>query len=188
MTPETGNNDEVTLSIDLEEPAKPAESESQTAEALEAEFQEVVGALQEDSEQEPVSQLCEPEAPLPAGSPFQEKREHQRYLVNWRVAVVNAKGGQDHVFHGRARDISLGGLCLLSEHNLTFSKPVRVLIAVPPHSPNHPPHVIEVRSKLAYTVLEQGGRYFRIGITFLEFEGEAKRFLEKRLAERQAVF
>lgn len=185
MTPESGNNDEVSLSIDLDDSPEP---ETQAVEALEAEFQEAVVALQEDGEREPVSQFCEPEAPLPAESPFQEKREHQRYLVNWKVAVVNAKGGKDHVFHGRARDISLGGLCFLSEHNLTFGNPVRVLIAVPPHLPNRPPHVLEVRSKLAYTVLEQGGRLFRIGITFLEFEGEARHFLEKRLAERQAVF
>jgi hypothetical protein len=119
---------------------------------------------------------------------IQEKREHQRYLVNWKVAVVNAKGGNDHVFHGRARDISMGGLCLLSDHNLNFSNSVRVLIAVPPHSPQHHPHVLEVRSKLAYTVLEKGGRHFRIGITFLEFMGDGRRVLEKRLAERQALF
>lgn len=185
MTLETKQNHDETLTIDL---GQVSEEETLSAEALEAEFREAMVELEEVSELDANAPYCEPEPPPPVGASFQEKREHQRYLVNWKVAVVNAKAGKDHVFHGRARDISLGGLCLLSDHNLAFSNSVRVLIAVPPHSPKHPPHVLEVRSKLAYTVLEQGGRHFRIGISFLEFKGDGRRFLEKRLAERQTLF
>ena len=179
------NDDEESLTIDL---GQPPEEEMFSIEGLEAEFQEAMADLEEVSELDANAPYCEPEPPPAAGESFQEKREFKRFLVNWKVAVVNAKAGQDHVFHGRARDISLGGLCLMSDHNLNIRNSVRVLIAVPPNSPNHSPHVVEVRSKLAYTVLEKGGRQFRIGITFLEFKGDGRLVLEKRLAERQAVF
>jgi len=179
------NDDEESLTIDLGQP--PAE-EMFSIEGLEAEFQEALADLEDVSELDANAPYCEPEPLLPSGASIQEKREFKRYLVNWKVAVVNEKSGQDHVFHGRARDISMGGLCLMSDHNLNIRNSVRVLIAVPPNSPKHPPHVVEVRSKLAYTVLEKGGKQFRIGITFLEFKGDGRLMLEKRLAERQSVF
>lgn len=177
------NND--TLTIDL----GPIPEEAWiSAESLEAEFREIAAELEGVDEFDTATPFCEPEPLFAARKSFQEKREYKRYLVNWKVAVVNEKGGQDHTFHGRARDISLGGLCLLSDHNLNISTAVRVLIAVPSHSPSHPAHVVEVRSKLAYAVLENGGKHFRIGVTFLEFMRDGLHLLEKRLSERQAVF
>jgi c-di-GMP-binding flagellar brake protein YcgR len=181
-TKKYGNSE--TLTIDLEEIPEEAWI---SAEALEAEFREITAELENVGEFDADAPFCEPEPPPAAGEAFQEKREYRRYLVNWKVAVVNEKAGKDHIFHGRARDISLGGLCLLSDHNLNISNAVEVLIAVPSHSPGHPAHVVEVRSTLAYAVLENGGN-FRIGVTFLEFKRDGRLLLEKRLSERQAVF
>ena len=62
-------------------------------------------------------------------------------LVNWKVVVMNEKNGKREFFHGRAHDISMGGLCLYSETNLTFTNSVIVLISVPPDSAKQKPHV-----------------------------------------------
>lgn len=132
--------------------------------------------------------FCKPEPPLPAGAPIEEKRAHPRFLVNWKVVVMNEINGKRQFFHGRASDISMGGLCLLSDHNLLFAKPITVLVSVPPSSAKYKPHVIDVVSKITYTVLAHDVRQFRIGIRFLKFKEGDKRYLERYFAERFDAF
>lgn len=144
--------------------------------------------LREVSELDAAETYCEPEPPLPAGSGTEEKRAYPRFLVNWKVVVMNEKNGKREFFHGRAHDISMGGLCLHSETNLVFTNTVIVLISVPPNSPKHKPHVLEVESKLCYTVLAHDIRQFRIGIRFVRFRDGDKRYLEQYFTERYEVF
>jgi len=112
---------------------------------------------------------CEPEPPLPLGSATEEKRGFPRFLVNWKVVVMNEVNGKRSFFHGRAHDISMGGLCLYSEDNLTFNNSILVLISVPPESARHKPHVLEVESKVGYTVLASIVSQVRSGIRFVKF-------------------
>ena len=100
---------------------------------------------------------------------------------------MNEKNGKREFFHGRAHDISMGGLCLYSEANLTFTNSVIVLISVPPDSVKHKPHVIEVNSKISYTVLANNVTQFRIGIRFLKFKDGDKAYLEHHLSQRYDI-
>jgi len=174
-----------TLTIDflLQPEAENAESDWLKENSLFAE-----DILREVGEPDAAELFCEPEPPLPFDSPIEEKRSDPRFLVNWRVVVVNERDGKKAFFHGRAHDISMGGLCLLSDHNLSFNNSVTVLISVPPDSAKQKPYVVEVRSRIVNTVLASNIRQFRIGIRFVNFKDGDKRFLEQYLAERYDVF
>lgn len=173
--------DEESLTIDF-----PALSEIESAEAdwLKDDNLFAADLLREVSELDANEVYCEPEPPLPPNSGTEEKRVYPRFLVNWKVVVMNERNGKREFFHGRAHDISMGGLCLHSEDNLIFTNSVIVLISVPPNSPKLKPHVLEVQSKLCYTVLANDIRQFRIGIRFLKFKEGDKRYLEQYFAER----
>lgn len=173
----------LTIDFNLQPETENAESDWLKESSLFAE-----DLLREVSESDTAELFCEPEPPLPFDSPIEEKRSAPRFLVNWKVVVMNENNGKREFFHGRARDISMGGLCLLSDHNLVFTDSITVLISVPPDSVKHKPYVIEVRSKISNTVLANNVRQFRIGIRFIKFKDGDKRFLEQYLTERYDVF
>lgn len=179
MTRQKDNEETLTLDFQTSPEEKNAETDwpednSQFADDL----------LREVGDLSPADAYCEPEPPLSPDSGTEEKRGHPRFLVNWKVVVMNEVNGKREFFHGRAHDISMGGLCLYSENNLTFTNSILVLISVPPHSAKRKPHVLEVHSKISYTVLASNVRQFRIGIRFVKFKNGDKRYLEEYLAQR----
>ncbi|MFA7242521.1 MAG: PilZ domain-containing protein [Sulfuricellaceae bacterium] len=183
MTPPKDNADTYTLDF----PAAPKAINTET------DLLEEDNSLFADDLMREVSDLgagnayCEPEPPLPPGFGAEEKRAFPRFLVNWKVVVMNEVNGKREFFHGRAHDISMGGLCLYSEINLSFKNSILVLISVPPNSAKHKPHVLEVYSKISYTVLASNVSQFRIGIRFVKFKEGDKRFLEEYLAQRYDI-
>ena len=178
-------DNEDTLTIDF--PASPDEKNTETdwpeENSLFAE-----DLLREVGDLGAAEAFFEPEPPLPPDSGTEEKRGAPRFLVNWKVVVMNEKNGKREFFHGRAHDISMGGLCLYSETNLTFTNSVIVLISVPPDSAKQKPHVLEVNSRISYTVLANNVTQFRIGIRFIKFKDGDKRYLERYLAQRYDFF
>ncbi len=117
---------------------------------------------------------------MPGVSP--EKRTYSRYVVDWRVAIVNENDEERHIFHARANDISMGGVSMLCDENIFFTQSVILLIAVPPFSYGGKEKIIEIRSQTLYTVLAASVRQFRLGFHFLEFRGDSKTVLESYFA------
>ncbi|MBZ0093183.1 MAG: PilZ domain-containing protein [Sulfuricellaceae bacterium] len=111
-----------------------------------------------------------------------EKRSYSRYVVDWRVAIVNENDEERHIFHARANDISMGGVSLLCDENVFFTQSVILLIAVPPFTYGGKEKIIEIRCRTLYTVLAASVRQFRLGFHFLEFRGDSKSVLESYFA------
>ncbi|MHB9117253.1 MAG: PilZ domain-containing protein [Burkholderiales bacterium] len=111
-----------------------------------------------------------------------EKRSYSRYVVDWRVAIVNENDEERHIFHARANDISMGGVSLLCDENVFFTQSVILLIAVPPFTYGGKEKIIEIRCRTLYTVLAASVRQFRLGFHFLEFRGDSKNVLESYFA------
>lgn len=166
----------------------PPEAKSLEKAILEENGERLESLLFELTEPDTAAPLCKPEPPLPENSIEEEKRVAPRFLVNWKVVVMNEVNGKRSFYHGRAYDISMGGLCLHSENNLIFTNSVIVLISVPPLSDKDKVHVIEVHSRISNTVLASDTKLFRIGVTFLRFKEGDERYLKKFLTERYQYF
>ena len=64
---------------------------------------------------------------------------HQRYLVDWRVAIVNKNDDANDTFYGRVYDVSLAGVNIHSDYNLQFSDSVILLLSMPARTPGGRP-------------------------------------------------
>jgi c-di-GMP-binding flagellar brake protein YcgR len=110
-----------------------------------------------------------------------EHRSHPRYLVGWRVAIVNKNSGVSHTYYGRVYDVSLGGVNIWSENNLNFSDSVILLLALPARVPGNRPKIIEIAGESLYTVLTANKPIFRIGFRFVDFKTDNKAKLAQYL-------
>jgi len=122
-------------------------------------------------------------APSPPQAPKIEQRTYPRHLIDWRVAVVNENDADRKTYHGRACNISLGGVSILCEHNIFFAESVILLLSMPSRSPGSRPRIIEVTSQTLHTVLVLNQPQFRIGFRFLKFKRDGKRRLEEYLTQ-----
>nr|WP_169741300.1 PilZ domain-containing protein [Andreprevotia chitinilytica] len=113
-----------------------------------------------------------------------ESRGETRYLVNWKVAIIYGEAEQRLSFRGRIFDISKGGFSLHSEYSLPPADRVTVLISIPPIVTGQRPKVIEVKSRVVYTVLSNEFNQFRTGVQFGDFKGDGRQFLDSNLARR----
>lgn len=134
----------------------------------------------------PAAAPATPSAPGPllvSGPPLprMDHRENPRYLVGWRVAIVNKNSAANQTWYGRAYDISAGGVNIHSENNLHFSDSVVLLLAMPARVPGNPPRIVEVASESLYTILMANSPVFRIGFRFSDFKKDGKRNLEQYL-------
>ncbi|MBM3116893.1 PilZ domain-containing protein [Jeongeupia naejangsanensis] len=111
-------------------------------------------------------------------------RGEPRYLLNWRVSLVYQDAGKRQTFRGRVFDLSRTGFSLLSDHNLPVSDQVTVLISVPPMAAGQRPRILEVKSRVLYTVLSSEFQQFRVGVRFLDFKADGRRYLDANLATR----
>jgi hypothetical protein len=114
--------------------------------------------------------------------PKAEQRTHPRYLVNWRIAIVNKSDGSSHTYYGRAYDVSLSGANIHSEYNLNFSDSVILLLSMPTRTPGKQPKIIEVSGKSLYTILMANSPIFRMGFSFANFKSDNRRELEQYLS------
>ena len=112
-----------------------------------------------------------------------EHRAHPRYLVGWRVAIVNKHSDESYTYYGRVYDVSLGGVNIWSENNLHFSDSVILLLSMPSRIPGMPPKIIEVASESLYTVLTADRPIFRIGFRFKDFKSDNQKKLAQYLQQ-----
>ncbi|WP_187360104.1 PilZ domain-containing protein [Chitinolyticbacter meiyuanensis] len=119
-----------------------------------------------------------------AAADWADKRVEPRYLVNWRVAIVYEERDQRMSFRGRAFDVSRGGFSLHSDFSLPVSDRVTVLLSIPPMAAGQRPKVVEVKSRVIYTVLSNEFSTFRTGVQFVDFKADGRQVLDYNLACR----
>jgi hypothetical protein len=115
--------------------------------------------------------------PKPANKPAtvaQERRAHRRFLEEVRVRYRDLEG-LDPSRWGRSRDLSLGGLCLISDRPV----PVGGHLAIEIHIESEPAPVLALGSILRSEEGEQG---HTAGIQFLWVSEEDRANL-RRLAD-----
>ena len=116
-----------------------------------------------------------------------ELRKHIRYRVHWPVAIVHERGGRSEIFHGRTHDLSVNGASIYVDHNIFSEEPVKVLLAMPPLTADQREIILEIHSRMAYTVLAANHHQFRIGLQFLRFKGDGRNLLAANLSNRSTM-
>jgi PilZ domain. len=102
-----------------------------------------------------------------------ERRQHSRYLVNWKVAIAVA--GQ--VLHGHAGDVSLGGLTLFSDHRLEEKTRCKIQFSIP-GAQRGGARLVQVDVRVMNVVLAANVCKFRMGVQFLNLAPPDKVALE----------
>ncbi len=112
-----------------------------------------------------------------------DDREHVRYPVHWRAAIVHKNVERNDIFHGHTCDLSVSGASVFLHHNI-FRPEVVMLLAVPPLHAGQKETIIEIYCHMAYTVLDSDQSLFRIGLRFMSFKGNGENTLTKNLSKR----
>lgn len=116
-----------------------------------------------------------------------EHRKHPRYRVRWKVFIAHQWNGQEQIFSGRTHDLSLKGASVYSDHNIFVEGKVTVYLVMPTLVADLGEHIIEIESRMVYTVLASNQRQFRIGLHFLKFRENGRGLLGENLANRSTV-
>jgi len=111
-----------------------------------------------------------------------ERRQHPRYMVNWKVAFATA--GQ--VFHGHAGDVSLGGMTLFSDHRLDEKTRCKVQFSIPGVQRGMA-RLVQVEVRVMNVVLAANVCKFRMGVQFLALSPPDKAALEVFLNNRLPI-
>jgi len=108
-----------------------------------------------------------------------ERRTYARISIDWRVIVVMADGQK---IEGRAKDVSLGGMTILSDDVVLADEQCHVYFMVPREKKRD--GKVEAVAKVVYTVLAHNMCKFRSGLQFTAFSEHGKAMLEEYLAFR----
>ncbi len=111
----------------------------------------------------------------------EEHRSETRFRVRWHVTAWPGESSEA-AHHGFIKDISFKGVSILLEHNLKIANTVMLHLHLPPLAAGQAPRILEVKSKLVYTLHDSEELSFRIGFHFVQFKSEADReYLHSRL-------
>jgi hypothetical protein len=113
-----------------------------------------------------------------------DKRENYRHPLHWRVAIVNKSGGKHEIYHGRTYDLSLSGVSILIEQNISFTSEVVILLAIPPMHLGQKETIVEIECSTTYTLLDSVHSQFRLGMKFIHFKRDGKKILSDILSTR----
>lgn len=107
-----------------------------------------------------------------------EIRESSRYLARWRIAIVFDEMENRPTIHGYTHDLSLNGVSVHTDHTVVSSTPVTVLLSPPMAYEGERQKLIEIRSKLAYSVYSGSNFCFRVGLNFIKFKNDGLQILQ----------
>lgn len=117
-----------------------------------------------------------------------ELRQHKRYNMHFKVAMIFSEQANRPTFHGITHDISVDGTAVITEHSIYTEEPITVLIAIPPVNIGQKQKILEARAKIVYAVHSSSHGRFRIGVHFEQFKGDGKGFLDKTLKDRSLTW
>lgn len=124
------------------------------------------------------------QTPAQVSSPVKSGEEHRsepRFRVKWHVTAWPGES-TEAAHHGFIKDISFKGVSILLEHNLKGLNTVTLHLHLPPLTVGQPPRIVEVTSKMVYTIHDSEELVFRVGFHFVQFKSEADRdYLLSRL-------
>jgi hypothetical protein len=119
-----------------------------------------------------------------SGGSKSDKRRNRRHPVHWRVAIVNKSSDKRDIYHGYTKDVSLSCVSILSDHNVSFSSEIVLLLAIPPMHHGEKECIVEIRCNEIYTVLDSEHGQFRVSMKIDHIKGEGKRILSDILSKR----
>lgn len=114
-------------------------------------------------------------------------RQHPRYFLFWRIALLFDDTGERITFHGKTCDLSLYGAAMHTHHNIACGGKLIVLLAPPPLSAGERQKLIEIKAQIVYSVYSSKSMCFRIGLQFLSFTGKGREVLAQRLEHHTAA-
>ena len=114
----------------------------------------------------------------------ENKREHYRHPVHWRLAIVNKNSEKKDIFHGCTLDVSMSGISVLLERNVFFSSSVIILLEIPPTNQGQKKIIIENQCSVLYSVLDSVHSQFRLAMKFDHFKGDGEKILADVLSKR----
>lgn len=91
---------------------------------------------------------------------------------------------QNKTFEGLSSDVSLGGMCVHSPHNLCSSREMDLVLLIPSLHVGGRPHQLRIRAKASHTVLVGGVDAFRTGIQFVGMNDADRECLRHHLETR----
>lgn len=154
-------------------------------------IESLVSSLLETSKEKKQEKRLENKPEKKAGTQVQkpdysDRREYVRYHAKWRVAIVHRNANGESIHHGVTKDVSMGGVSVLLEHNIYIDEPFTLLIQIANQSFKGGFRVLEVKCRMVHTVYDGSANKFRAGVEFKEFvKKEDKPFLETLLKNRQ---
>ncbi|MDD3481579.1 PilZ domain-containing protein [Azovibrio restrictus] len=117
---------------------------------------------------------------------MKDRRQHPRYPARWRVIIHCHchRDMQQKAFDGLTSDISLGGMCIHSSHNLCTSREMDLTLLVPPLQVGGKHHQLKIRARANHTVLVGEADVFRTGIQFVGISEPDRECLKHHLETR----
>lgn len=106
-----------------------------------------------------------------------ERRKHNRILVNWPVVVVTP----ERYIGGEAKNISMGGVAVISNRDPGRSEPLRLAIKIPTSEELLQVKGIVVWSNLMAQLNDLYG--CETGVRFTSFIGKSRHYLAEAIAE-----
>jgi hypothetical protein len=110
-----------------------------------------------------------------------------RYVAHWRIAIVYEADGKNEIFHGRTYEVSLSGASILSDHNILVHSSVTVLLELPWYKGKQKKKIIEIKSRMVYTIFSSENGQFRTGLQFLSFKKGEEHYIETALKDRRRI-
>jgi hypothetical protein len=116
-----------------------------------------------------------------------EKRSNHRHPLHWRVAIINKGSTNKDIYHGRTHDLSMLGMSILLDRNVTFTAEVVVLLEIPPMQLGQKKTIVEIQCSTTYTLLDSVHSQFRLGMKYISFKGDGQRILSDILSTRHIL-
>lgn len=119
---------------------------------------------------------------------MKKQRQHERYHLRWRIALIFDESAENAVIQGKTLDLSLYGAAVHTQHHLFTGGSATVLLAPPLLSTSECQKIIEIKANVVYSVYSCDSMCFRIGLKFLEFVGNSREVLQTRLSYHLPAF
>lgn len=111
----------------------------------------------------------------------EHRRQHKRYQVRWKAAVVFDRSTERPVLHTETFDLSMGGGAIRTEYGDLTGSVVTLLLAQPPRQPGEQPRMLKIQARVVSTAQTPGKSSYRHGMSFIRSATDGLEGLEELL-------